>query len=986
MSNERRANIVKLFTPENKFNGFVAISCGVILTALFCHSVIAHDAEYFLSSNNGLLSGLNLIPVLLLSGLFGYVIAFMSFSMAFILSLIFNMDNSFTMIIYLVVIVCFSLIGRNDWFLSIWKTILLCIITLNFVGLIGYLCIYAIGLLNYDINTMFSTSNRWFYDIFSIFSCGIFLYVFFRFGPDSLKKCFPMGIIHTKNMKDNENVHKRLKVTKVSAKLTTTIFGVELILIIFVAIFMMVLFPDMKKIFASRSNISEDDLTPETLVLKEEFDDISFEIDDSTITFDLKMIFLMLCAGAPLAAFTSFYTKYFIAEPLAEMANFMEQYAYTSDEDKILYGHKINDIYINSNDEIEIMYDAVHATVYEIEAYIERMKIEQRLKSALEIAKRSNDAKSSFLSSMSHEIRTPINAILGMNEMVIRESTDKQIVEYATNIKSAGASLLGLVNDILDFSKIEAGKMEIIESQYHLGSTINDLINMISSKADEKHLKLEVNVDEEIPVMLIGDELRIKQCVTNILSNAVKYTDKGTITLNVGYRQINDVSILLVFTVIDTGIGIKEEDLGKLYAPFVRIDEIRNRTIEGSGLGMSIVKKLLALMDSKLHVKSEFGKGSEFTFGVKQQVVSWEEIGDFKVKYKEYIQSSEKYHHRFQAPTASILVVDDTDMNLTVIKSLLKQTLVQVDTATSGYETIDLVKKKKYDIIFLDHRMPGLDGIETFERLKSMEDNLCIDIPVVALTANAVSGAKAEYVAHGFTDYLAKPVDGTELEKLIEFYLPPEKIASVSIYNGEMDFVPSFNEGIPEDSFINDLKEINAKEALKNCGEVEILESVVRDFYISIESKAAEIKAFLDDKDIRNYTVYVHALKSSARLIGALELSAMAAELEEFGNNENYEVLVEKTPLLLEKYVSYREYLKAADENAGTNKPEIAEKDLDNALKDIKELVEAYDFDTVDSIMDMLKEYRIPASYKDKFLRIRELIVAVDRDGLLELL
>ena len=281
-----------------------------------------------------------------------------------------------------------------------------------------------------------------------------------------------------------------------------------------------------------------------------------------------------------MAAFANYYTKVTIGGPLGVMSDFMYEYANADDERKLDVGRKVDSINVKTRDEIQILNDSMKATVHAVEDYIGRIHEKQEVEKELEIAQRSNEAKSSFLSNMSHEIRTPINAVLGMNEMILRECEDEQILEYAANVKSAGNSLLGIVNDILDFSKIEAGKMDILPVQYHIGSTINDLVNLVAAKISDKGLELEINVDETLPVQLIGDEIRIKQCVTNILTNAVKYTEKGTVTLNIGYRKTDDKNIMLRFQVVDTGIGIKEEDLDKLFSPFERIEEIRNRTIE----------------------------------------------------------------------------------------------------------------------------------------------------------------------------------------------------------------------------------------------------------------------------------------------------------------------------------------------------------------------------------------------------------------------
>ncbi len=404
----------------------------------------------------------------------------------------------------------------------------------------------------------------------------------------------------------------------------------------------------------------------------------------------------------------------------------------------------------------------------------EHYRYMEELKGQKELADTANKAKSAFLANMSHEIRTPINAILGMDEMILRESAEKETLGYAADIQSAGKTLLSLINDILDFSKVEEGKMEILPTQYDLSSVINDLVNMILSRAEDKGLRFDVQADESTPHLLYGDEIRIRQCVLNILTNAVKYTEKGSVTLNIGYEKIDDGKILLRFRISDTGIGMKQEDMDKLFAPFARIEEMRNRTIEGTGLGMSITQQLLDLMGSKLEVESVYGEGSTFSFAVEQPVIKWEGVGHLTCRIDQSAESRKTYHELFHAPDARILIVDDTPVNLSVVKGLLKRTRMTVDTAESGPEAIKKAAEQKYDMIFIDHMMPGMDGIETLGELKKLPD--ADRTTYVALTANAVSGARERYLAAGFSDYLSKPVDGRKLEKMLMAYLPKEKV------------------------------------------------------------------------------------------------------------------------------------------------------------------------------------------------------------------
>ena len=391
----------------------------------------------------------------------------------------------------------------------------------------------------------------------------------------------------------------------------------------------------------------------------------------------------------------------------------------------------------------------------------------------------ANGAKTQFLSQMSHEIRTPINAIIGMNELILREYDDTQLRKYAHNIKSASNTLLTLINDVLDFSKIEAGKMELYNVEYDLADLISDLVNMVEERAKNKGLEFNTLVNSQIPHLLYGDNVRLKQVILNILTNAVKYTEHGSIQFSVDYitggRLDLEGSIGLKISISDTGIGIREDDMQRLFDPFERLEEGRNRNIEGSGLGMSIVQKFLKLMNSELHVKSEYGKGSTFSFVVEQQTRSWEPIGDFKVAYDKIVADDNNYTELFVAPDANILVVDDNDINLVVTKNLLKDTQLNIETASSGKEGLEYTKKTKYDIILIDHRMPEMDGMEMLWRIKSDEKNLNRETPSIALTANAFAGARDAYRKSGFQDYLSKPIIGDALEKMLLEYLPEEK-------------------------------------------------------------------------------------------------------------------------------------------------------------------------------------------------------------------
>ena len=553
------------------------------------------------------------------------------------------------------------------------------------------------------------------------------------------------------------------------------------------------------------------------------------------------------------------------------------------------------------------------------------MTYNRRLSEAAQQANEANEAKSYFLSTMSHDIRTPMNAILGLNEMVLRDSKEEDIRMYSESIKTAGRTLLGIINDILDFSKIEAGKMEIINVDYSSASLLNDLVNMVQTKADDKGLTFNPDIDGDIPSILNGDEIRIKQVIINILSNAVKYTGQGSVTFSVHADKLQDKpdSVVLRVRVADTGTGIKPEDLNKLFAPFERIEEKKNRNIEGTGLGMTIVRSLLDMMGSHLEVESEYGKGSVFSFELEQKVVKWDPIGDFEEAFRHSLNERITYHEKFTAPEARVLVVDDTPVNLTVFVNLLKRTGLRIDTAESGDEGISLFKDRHYDVIFLDHMMPDKDGIETLTEMKGITDTPNTDTPIICLTANAISGMREMYTNAGFDDYLTKPVDAEKLEMMLIKYLPEEKV-TVSSYNddtNDQEAAASGNDDTDDQAlpdFLYGIKEIDIDAGLTYCGDAEDYIMALEMFLGSAEKKAEEIENYWAAGDIKNTTIKVHALKSASRAIGALELGEFAARLEKAGNNGESETLDAKLSELISGYRQLArelEPLKAPEQN-----------------------------------------------------------------------
>lgn len=520
-------------------------------------------------------------------------------------------------------------------------------------------------------------------------------------------------------------------------------------------------------------------------------------------------------------------------------------------------------------------------------------------------AEAANMAKSSFLANMSHEIRTPINAILGMNEMILREEKDPAIRGYAGNIQASGNSLLSIVSDVLDISKIESGKLEIIPVDYEVNSLISDCCNMAAGRAKAKELELLVECADNVPMKLCGDETHIRQIIMNLLTNAVKYTEKGTVKLIVS-GSFNDGGFVLKVDVSDTGIGIAEENLPQLFTQFQRFDLQRNRNIEGTGLGLSIVKRLCDLMSGTITARSVLGSGSTFTVELPQKVVDSTPCGGVNLNYS--AGAEHEYHHSFEAPEAKILAVDDLPVNLLVIANLLKETRIKIDTAGSGRECLDKCSQQKYDLILMDHMMPEMDGVLTFEKLHGDKSSPNFETPVIMLTANTLAGMREQYMDVGFADYVSKPVRGAKLEEAIRRNLPEYLIkpASPEIPAEAVSTEPS---GFAD--ICGAVPELNVNAALQYCcGSAELLNDLLHDF--TENDHFSDLKAAFEEKRWEDYRRHAHSLKSTSLMIGLTGLSerARASELALKGGctefaELNHDSLIEEYSALLGKIKDY---------------------------------------------------------------------------------
>ena len=701
----------------------------------------------------------------------------------------------------------------------------------------------------------------------------------------------------------------------------------------------------------------------------------------------------------------------------------------------------------------------------------------------IEVAKSAN-MKSDFLANMSHEIRTPMNAVIGMAEMALREELPPAAREYINQIKEAGKSLLTIINDILDFSKIESGKMDIIPVEYEPMSMVYDVANIIQTRLKEKDVELVLEVTPNLPNKLIGDNIRIKQILLNLANNAAKFTSKGEIVLKMDYAKISSKEIEMHVAVKDTGIGIKREDMSRLFQSFQQVDSKRNRNIEGTGLGLAISKQLLTLMNGNIWVESEYEKGSKFSFILPQEIVdetpcitvkepehlvmaglisnpyireslssdavklgvgylslqSWRDLNVLSkesggrkvflfVEYplfsevvEEYIRNHPDvtgvllinfYDHvkydipnllimkkplfvlnlamilngeelrfdddeldktyEFMAPEAEVLIVDDNAVNLTVAEGLLEPLKMKIDTALSGKAAVDKITKHHYDIVFMDHMMPELDGVETTHIIRRFHPEYN-DVPIIALTANAVDGTKEMFCREGMNDFVAKPVEIRMLVSKVKQWLPPEKIQKVGGGQGRKKIDGNSN---------IEVGDLDVSFALKFLGSEELFWTVLKVYYHAIEKKAELIKSLEEQEDWPGFTIEVHALKSSSKQIGAISLSEKAAALEKAGNARDSAFIHRRTDEMLLQYVGYLAVLEpyCAEKEETEDKEEASDEKLQEFFAEMRIALEDLDMDKMEEVIEDMKQYGYAGWQGEKFEQLKAAVEEVEVDN-----
>lgn len=623
-------------------------------------------------------------------------------------------------------------------------------------------------------------------------------------------------------------------------------------------------------------------------------------------------------------------------------------------------GHTYDSHVIEMKDQEDIVgYSIILTDITEHMALLDQLR-EEKVR-----ADAANQAKSKFVSTISHEIRTPMNAIIGIADILLRRKRDREDTDYLMNIKSAGDALLLIINDILDYSKIEAGQMTIIEDEYNPRDMINDMHMIFVTRLGSKPVEIKYDIMEDLPGRLYGDALRIRQIIINYMTNAIKFTETGSVTLSVHAVNEHDDMITLEFAVSDTGQGIRGEDLDKLFDSFTQVDEKKNHSKEGTGLGLAICKQLTTLMGGTVGVTSTYGKGSRFYARIPQKIIDRapQESGERKVTQE----------IKYICPDINILLVDDNEMNLMVAQGLLKPLRANIDTVDNGKKAVEAVDTKKYDIVLMDHMMPVMDGVEATKLIRAKDDEYFKKLPIIALTANVTEEAKEEYNEAGMDAFIAKPILMEDVLRVFKEILPDEKLKSVDDKEAQ-EYAEEEVQYLDDDIYVEGL---NAEEGLEYCGSKELYVKLLGDFYKYIDIKANKIEKCIDDHMLRDYTIEVHALKNTARMIGYAELSSEFKHLEELGNAGDEMSIIELTPLTLEKLRALKPKLERFASAGNSEKNEVTNDKIVESLKKIHDAMDMFDLDGADAELKNLMGYKLPDELINKANELDAMIADV---------
>lgn len=619
-------------------------------------------------------------------------------------------------------------------------------------------------------------------------------------------------------------------------------------------------------------------------------------------------------------------------------------------------------------------------TIVDVTKIIEQNHLMKRLVLQTEDA---NRAKTNFVSNMSHEIRTPMNSIVGITEILLRSRHSPKEQEYLLNIQSSGRVLLTIINDVLDCSKMEAGKMQLFDEPYDTCSLFHDLRISMENRIGHSGLELIYDIDQDIPCKLKGDMGRIRQVIINLVNNAIKYTEKGSVRFSVHVRQKNTDKVMLYYEVADTGIGIRKEDQKILFDAFQRVEMDRNRYVEGTGLGLTISQNLVNMMGGVIEVESEYGKGSRFFFTIEQTIIDPTPVSAVNYNGQKDNVTEKEAECLFIAPEAHILLVDDNELNLVVAKELLKPLRMQIDTAENGLQAVKMVRGSQYDLVLMDHMMPVMDGIEAAKAIRALPEDKYQKLPIIALTANAMVDARKEFLNAGMNGFVAKPIDFARICNQLKLWLPKDLVRDVPKEEAKKLLADDLSdrEIQPEDPQMG----LSFEEGVKHCGSKAALMKTIRIFYRTIDSKANKIEQCLKEGLISDYVIEIHALKSSALLIGAVPLSEAAKELEDYGKQGKTEVLEEKTPDVLTLYRDLKNILRPYAEKEEDAKKEFSDGEWITALQQIHQCIEQFDLDGVDQIMEQLEEYQVPECIRESMDQLRVYVADVSLEEIMEL-